>query len=36
MYKIDMADRNDTIKKAKDEERKRKDYEYKMFSRRRW
>jgi hypothetical protein len=36
IYKLDMAERNDVIKKAKAEERKRREYEIQNFSKRKW
>jgi hypothetical protein len=36
IYRVDMAEYNGTIKKAKTEERKRKDYDFEAFKKRKW
>jgi hypothetical protein len=36
MFRVDVAERNKIIKKAQDEERKRRDYEIRMFAKRKW
>lgn len=36
IYRVEMAEYNGTIKKAKTEERKRKDYDFEAFKKRKW